>query len=399
MDYWLSAAHRLSEQHPLAAAIVACALAAGLTFILSLAVGGICARTGVLDRPEPRRVHRIPVPRLGGIAIFLSFALVSLLFFVPSGAYELRVYAGLMVAAIIIVSVMAIDDIRGLPPLFRLAVQIVAALIAMFPGGHGTLIEVIHNPLVTTHAGHTFLPLAVAVPFTLFWIVGMMNTVNWMDGMDGLAGGVVAITALVMAAISWMLGQQSAAILCAVLAGATLGFLPLNWHPARIFMGDSGAMFLGLALAVLANVGGAKLAMMLMLLGLPILDAARVILRRIREGRSILGFDRTHVHHGLLARGFGQRQIALIFYTITAAFGGVTILGAYLQRQATQWHLHTKLVPWLDVTSSELPTLLGLASVLVVSILLWRVAARRKNRRATRPLQGLSTASGSHPRP
>ncbi len=352
-------------------------LAAILTFVLSLGVARACLRWDVLDRPEPRRVHVRPVPRLGGVAIFLSFLGVSLVLFQPANAYEQHVYTGLIVAALLVVAVMAYDDVRGLPPLPRLLVQTLAALIVMFPAGHGTLIEVIHNPLIAENHSRTFLALWIAIPFTWFWIVGMMNTINWVDGLDGLAGGVVAITALVMAAISWMLGQHTAALLCAVLAGATAGFLPLNWHPARLFMGDSGAMFLGLALAVLSNVGGAKLAMMLLLLGLPILDTARVIVRRLRQGRSPLRFDTAHLHHRLLAGGFTQRQIALLFYVVTATFGGVTILAAYLQTRADDWHLRMQTLPWLDVAVSEIPTLVGLAAVALVSVAIWRLAIRR----------------------
>ncbi|MGH2514297.1 MAG: MraY family glycosyltransferase, partial [Ktedonobacterales bacterium] len=275
----------------------------------------------------------------------------------------------------------------------------------------GTLIEVIHNPLIARAGGHTFLALWIAVPFTIFWIVGMMNTINWVDGLDGLAGGVVTITAVVMAAISWLLGQHTAALLCAVLAGATLGFLPLNWHPARLFMGDSGAMFLGLALAVLANVGGAKLATMLLLLGLPILDTARVIVRRLRQGRSPLRFDRSHIHHRLLSGGFSQRQIAALFYVVTATFGAVTILAAYLQTRAGTWMLRIHPFPWLNVSVSELPTLLGLALVVAVSVTIWRVATLRRRRMGIppgassaiwrRPPAGHlpSAASGSHRRP
>jgi UDP-GlcNAc:undecaprenyl-phosphate GlcNAc-1-phosphate transferase len=351
------------------------------------------------------------VPRLGGIAIFVSFLAVSLLVFRPANDYELHVYAGLIVAAVLVVAVMAYDDVRGLPPLPRLGVQALAALIAMFPAGHGTLIAVIHNPLIAQNAGHTNLALWVAVPFTMFWIVGMMNTINWVDGLDGLAGGVVAITALVMAAISWLLGQHTAALLCAVLAGATIGFLPLNWHPARLFMGDSGAMFLGLALAVLANVGGAKLATMLLLLGLPILDTARVILRRLRRGRSPLHFDRSHIHHRLLSGGLSQRQIAGLFYVVTATFGGVTILAAYLQKRPAFWMRHIHVLPWLDLSASEIPTLLGLALVLAVSVAIWRVATLRRRRMGIPPGASSATwprppvarlpspASGSHRRP
>ncbi len=266
----------------------------------------------------------------------------------------------------------------------------------------------IHNPLVEVNGQQTFLPLVIAVPFTWFWIVGMMNTINWVDGVDGLAGGVVTITAVVMAAISWMLGQHGAALLCAVLAGATLGFLPLNWHPARLFMGDSGAMFLGLALAVLANVGGAKLAMMLLLLGLPILDTARVIVRRVRAHRSPLQFDDSHVHYRLLARGFSQWQIVLFFYAVTACFGGLTMLAAYLEVHASQRRVHLHLLPWLNVAVSELPTLAGLALVLLMSCALWRVAATRRQRagasssrlpRPTSPPYLTPSPSGAHRQP
>lgn len=398
------------------------ALAAALTCLLSIAVARFCRRRGVLDRPDARRIHATPVPRLGGIAIFVSFLAVSLLLFRPASDYELHVYGGLIVASALVVAVMVYDDVRGLPPLPRLGVQTLAALIVMFPAGHGTLIEVLHNPLIAENHSRTFLALWIAVPFTWFWIVGMMNTVNWVDGLDGLAGGIVTITALVMAVISWLLGQHTAALLCAVLAGATLGFLPLNWHPARLFMGDSGAMFLGLALAVLANVGGAKLAMMLMLLGLPILDTARVILRRVRQGRSPLRFDFSHLHHRLLAGGLSQRQIVALFYTVTALFGAVTVLAAYLQTRAAAWTIHLHFLPWLDVASNELPTLLGLALVAAVSVAAWRYAAYRRRKSGlppgasstllSRPSRSMSrstsrstprrlapSASGSRPRP
>jgi len=353
------------------------ALAAALSLVLSLAVTRLCHRLNLLDWPEPRRMHTRPVPRLGGIAIFLAFVGVSLLLFRPVNDYESHVYFGLLAAAALVVAVMAYDDLRGLPPLPRLGIQTLAALIAIVPAGHGTLIEVLHNPLLPGNQ-QTVLPLWVAVPFTWFWIVGMMNTINWVDGLDGLAGGVVAITALVMAAISWLLGQHTTALLCAVLAGATLGFLPLNLHPARLFMGDCGAMFLGLALAVLANVGGAKLATMLLLLGLPIADTARVILRRVRVGRSPLRFDRSHLHYRLLEGGLSQRQIVLLFYAVTALFGGVTLLAAYLQTASGVWQLFLHPFPWLSVAVGELPVLLGLALLAAVILAVWRLAGRRR---------------------
>jgi UDP-GlcNAc:undecaprenyl-phosphate GlcNAc-1-phosphate transferase len=362
------------------AVLLGLALTAALALVFSLAVVRICRRLGLFDRPEPRRVHDRPTPRLGGIAIFLAFTLAALLLYHPANDYERHVFVGLLAAAVLIVAVMAIDDLVGLPPLLRLGVQILAALLAIFPFGHGTLIEVLHNPFVAGNH-QTALPLLLAVPFTCFWIVGMMNTINWVDGLDGLAGGIVAITALVMAAISWLLGQHTTAVLCAILAGATLGFLPLNLHPARLFMGDCGAMFLGLALAVLANVGGAKLATMLLLLGLPIADAARVIVRRIRRGRSPLRFDRSHLHHWLLEGGLRQRQIVLLFYAVTALFGGVTLLAAYLQTVAGAWRTAVHPLPWLSVAVDELPLLLGLALLAGGVPLIWRVASRRRRQR------------------
>src|SRR5487761_2457328 len=320
---------------------------------LSVLVARMGRRYGLLDPPGGRHAHSIAAPRLGGVAIFLAFALVAGLLYHPASSYEAHVARGLFAASALTVLVMTIDDLRGLNPWLRLLAQTAAALLVIFPGAHGMIIEVIHNPLSSGADAIVPLPWWVALPFAWFWIVGMMNTINWVDGMDGLAGGVVAIAAVVMAAISWMLGQQSVALLCGVLAGATLGFLLLNWRPGALFMGDSGAMFLGLALATLAGVGGAKLATMLLLLGLPILDAARVIVRRIRRGQTPMRADRSHLHYRLLAIGLSQRQVVLLFYTITGAFGVVTIVAAYLQAHAWRWSAFFRLTPWLNIAATE----------------------------------------------
>jgi UDP-GlcNAc:undecaprenyl-phosphate GlcNAc-1-phosphate transferase len=149
----------------------------------------------------------------------------------------------------------------------------------------------------------------------------MMNTVNWIDGMDGLATGVVGITALFITLISFMLHQYSIAVLSAIFTGAVFGFLPHNWNPAKIFMGDTGSMFLGLALAVLSIMGGAKLALALMVLGVPILDVALVIINRIRRGQSPLHYDKTHLHHRLMAMGLSVKQICYLFYGVAIIFG------------------------------------------------------------------------------
>ncbi|HEX3639803.1 MAG TPA: MraY family glycosyltransferase, partial [Ktedonobacteraceae bacterium] len=166
-----------------------------------------------------------------------------------------------------------------------------------------------------------------AVLFTWFWMVGMMNTVNWIDGSDGLAGGVVAITGIFIAILSWRMGQDTIAILSAIFTGAVLGFLPHNWNPAKILMGDSGSHFLGLGLAVLSIIGGAKVALALMVMGLPIVNIAVVIINRIRQGRRPWQYDSTHLHDRLRIAGFNPRQICYVFYTLTTIFG---ILALYL---------------------------------------------------------------------
>lgn len=361
--------------------VVATLIALGL----SVLVARVARRYGLLDLPSGRHAHTTAAPRLGGIAIFVAFALVAALFYRPSSVYEQHVALGLFLASALTVVVMAIDDVRGLSPWLRLLAQTAAALLVIYPGVHGMIIEVIHNPLSSGMDAIVPLPAWVAIPFTWFWIVGMMNTINWVDGVDGLAGGVVAIAAVVMAAISWMLGQDSIALLCAILAGATLGFLLLNWRPGTLFMGDSGAMFLGLALATLAGAGGAKLATILLLLGLPILDAARVIVRRIRRGQTPLHADRSHLHHRLLATGLSERQVALLFYAITGAFGAVTILAAYLQGHSWRWTSFFRLTPWLRIASSEAPTIIGLALVPAVTLLIWALVFRRRKRLGLTP--------------
>jgi UDP-GlcNAc:undecaprenyl-phosphate GlcNAc-1-phosphate transferase len=170
-----------------------------------------------------------------------------------------------------------------------------------------------------------------AILLTWFWTVGMMNTINWIDGMDGLATGVVGITAFSITIISLIMGQVSIAVLSAIFTGAVLGFLPHNWNPAKIFMGDSGSMFLGLTLAVLSIMGGAKLALALMVLGVPILDVALVIINRIRRHQSPLHYDKTHLHHRLMATGLSVRQICYLLYGLSLLFGllAVAISGVH----------------------------------------------------------------------
>ncbi|HET8842368.1 MAG TPA: MraY family glycosyltransferase [Ktedonobacteraceae bacterium] len=328
----------------------ACAflLAYGLTF----AVRTLCRKMNWLDRPAERRVHKLPMPRLGGIAIFLAFGLASLLIYIPGTQNEVNIYWLLLAASLLTVGIHAYDDVKGLAPGPKLLAQTLAVLIILGPWNgqfQGVLLFTVNNPF-GEHFANPSLPwyqqptidLLVnsqviswaAIPamlLTWFWAVGMMNTVNWIDGMDGLATGVVGITALFITLISLMLGQESIAILAGIFTGAVFGFLPHNWHPARAFMGDSGAMFLGLTLAVLAIMGGAKLALAFMVLGVPILDVALVIINRARRGKSPLHYDKTHLHHRLMTTGFSVRQICYLLYGLSLIFGLLAVSISGLQ--------------------------------------------------------------------
>ena len=312
-----------------------------LAFVFTFVVKAFCFKVGWLDYPAPRRVHKRPVPRLGGIAMFLAFVVASLLFYAPgvnSNATEISIYWLLVLASTLMVIVHAYDDVKGLKPTTKLIAQTIAVIIVIgpwIPTFRGVLLYTFSNPfyhfpipwlhepniyLFMQHADFSFFAIP-AVLLTWFWIVGMMNTVNLIDGLDGLATGVVGITALFITIISFLLGQQSIAILSAVFTGAVFGFLPHNWNPAKIFMGDSGSMFLGLGLAVLSIMGGAKLALALMVLGIPILDLAVVAINRFRRGQSPLHYDTTHLHYRMKATGLSVKRICLLFYGLTIMFG------------------------------------------------------------------------------
>src|SRR6266849_3871720 len=340
--------HQLLFFFPINSDILTALIGGGCAFVfaylLTFLIGAFCRKVGWLDRPAARRVHIKAVPRLGGVAIFIAFFIASRLFY-SSGpslnphVHELTIYWLLIAAGALMVIVHAYDDVMGLKPLPKLIAQTVAVLIILAPWGtefNGILIFTFNNPFgiaqgapwylqptlfLFTHDTMIGLIAIPAVLFTWFWIVGMMNTVNLIDGLDGLATGVVAIAALIITIISFVLGQYSIAILSAIFTGATLGFLPHNWNPAKIFMGDSGSMFLGLGLAVLSIMGGAKIALAIIVLGVPILDVAVVTINRIRRGQSPLHYDKTHLHYRLMATGLNARQICLVFYGLTFLFG------------------------------------------------------------------------------
>jgi len=320
-----------------------------LSYLLNFAVAFLCRKYNILRKPEPGRAPDT-VTRLGGVGIYVAFVISALIFYIHNGdlqSKELTIFWLFLAAATLIVLVHAYDDVRPMKPLPKLIAQTLAVVIIMGPylNGHfnGVLLFGFSNPFQTLSCGTlhwcqdptvnifiydtTIRWLALpAVLFTWFWMVGMMNAVNLTDGLDGLAGGIVAITAIFIMITSWLLHQYTIAVLAGIFAGAVFGFLPHNWNPARMYMGDSGSQFLGLALAVLSIMGGAKVALAFMVLGVPILDVAVVMINRVRRGQSPVHYDKTHLHYRLQSTGLSVRQICYLFYSLTIFFGILALL-------------------------------------------------------------------------
>ena len=297
-------------------------LALAISFACTPAVRMLAIKIKAVDVPKDnRRMHKVPIPRMGGLAIFAGF-LVSVLFFVPLGT-EFR---SILIGALILVVLGIIDDIVALKPKTKFAGQIIAALI---PALSGVSIHGIVNPFVPGQ----YSTLGIfSIPFTVIWIVGITNAVNFIDGLDGLACGVSAIATVTMFIIAVLFGETYIALMMAALAGACLGFLPYNMNPAKIFMGDTGSMFLGYILATVSIQGLFKFyavisfAVPFILLGLPIFDTGFAIVRRLLKGQSPLQADRGHVHHRLIDLGFDQKQSVAILYTFSALMGLTAVI-------------------------------------------------------------------------
>jgi UDP-GlcNAc:undecaprenyl-phosphate GlcNAc-1-phosphate transferase len=309
------------------------AIALLVVVLLTPAVGGMARLLGVVDEPDGRRLNRRPIPRLGGLAIFLGIVVPSLAFLDLSG--EMR---GILLGAAVACVIGAVDDFRGLAPVSKLAGQVLAAAI---PTAFGVWIDHFTLPFL----GAVDVPAGVGVPLTIFWIVAVMNMVNFLDGLDGLASGVCAISGLTFAVISLSLGKPDAAILSAIVAGACVGFLRHNFFPARIFMGDSGALVLGFTLASISVAGLLKTAstvvlfLPLLVLAVPIIDTSFVVAKRLKYRRPISGADRSHLHHRFVDIGFSQRRAALTMWAWTATLGAAALATRFIPfRKGGEWH-------------------------------------------------------------
>lgn len=294
-------------------------LAFAITFITTPWVKKLAVRIGAVDQPNHRKVHQHVMPRLGGLAIFIGFALVYF-FLMPFNKLSI----GLFLGGLIIVILGILDDKYEISPKSKLIGQILAAFTVV---GFGLEVHFFNLPF---EQGQWILGW-LAIPMTIFWIVGVTNAVNLIDGLDGLAAGVSGIATAVMLVMAIIMGNVFVAIYCAILLGSIFAFLFFNFYPAKIFMGDTGALFLGFNLAALSLLGFKQVTLVsfvipLLILGVPLSDTFFAIIRRIVNQQPISTADKNHLHHCLLALGFGHRKTVLIIYIISIAFGTCAIV-------------------------------------------------------------------------
>ena len=301
--------------------IAAFACAFAITLVTTPFAKWLSAKVGAIDYPKNRGVHTKPMPRMGGVAIVLGFLITVLMVYYFDRSMNPKQFAGFLIGALLIAGLGVVDDMKNLPAKLKFCVQIVAALIVIFSG---TRIQIVLWPV--TAALQTF-----SIPITLIWIVGVTNAVNLIDGLDGLAAGVTGIAALSLMVLCIITGTKTAVVLTAALAGACLGFLPRNFNPAEIFMGDTGSTFLGFVLAVTSILGVFKgyallaLIVSILCVGLPIFDTIFAMLRRMAKHQPIMQADRGHLHHKLIDHGFSQKKAVLIMYAISLLLGLLAI--------------------------------------------------------------------------
>ncbi len=287
-----------------------------IAFTTTPAVRVLAHKIGAIDIPtDNRRMHKQPVPRLGGLAIYLGFVLTTVIFSQEVTPTLVTVWIG----GSVIVLLGMLDDILRLKASIKLVVQIGVAYVAVW---QGLTIERVSIAGQTIEFGNW------AIPITMLWIVGLTNAINLIDGLDGLSCGVSTISAISLLLVSIVLGEDPATtVLIGILAGSCLGFLPFNTNPAKIFMGDTGALFLGYTLSIVSVTGVLKMHTLvsfiipLLIFAFPILDTAFAFTRRILKGKSPFSPDRGHLHHRLIDMGLNQKQVVAILYSLCAILG------------------------------------------------------------------------------
>lgn len=286
----------------------------------------LALRVGAVDLPDKRKVHQIIMPRIGGLAIFISF-LIGYFLFLPK-----TLEAGfILLGALIILVIGIIDDIKGLTYKSKIFGQLIAAII---PVAGGIQIEFITLPF-----GERIEFGYLAVPITIIWIIAITNAINFIDGLDGLAAGVSSIAFVTITGIAVVMGDTLMTIIGLIMLGSTLGFLVFNFYPAKIFMGDTGSLFLGYMISVISVMGLYKnvtlfsLMVPIIILGIPILDTTFAIIRRIIHKKPIASPDKFHLHHCIIRLGFTHRQTVISIYALSGLFS----LAAIIFTKSTLW--------------------------------------------------------------
>ncbi len=309
--------------------IISCIIAFFVSFILTPLVKMIAFKVGAVDIPkDERKIHKKPIARLGGLAIIISvvFTIVMNILFVKytSWSFSLeRNTLGVLAGCCIIVIIGIIDDIKPQKAKVKLLFQMLAAIFIVFVSD--IRVRAVSNPF--SSSGILELNYYFSCFVSICWIIGVTNAINLIDGLDGLAAGVSAVSCIAMFFISMILKDINTEMITIILAGAIVGFLPYNFNPAKIFMGDTGSTFLGFTLGVISISGTLKayttisIVIPLLILGLPLFDTTFTILRRICTGKPVMEADRGHIHHKLIDRGFSQRQAVLLMYFASAVLG------------------------------------------------------------------------------
>ncbi|MBY0206733.1 undecaprenyl/decaprenyl-phosphate alpha-N-acetylglucosaminyl 1-phosphate transferase [Paenibacillus polysaccharolyticus] len=313
----------------------------GLALALTPLVKKFAVRIGAMDTPNARKVHTRIMPRLGGLGIFLAFIITvaALLPFVSAWftTRDMSFVSAFLVGGSIIVLIGALDDRFELSAKVKLLGQIVAASVVVF--GFNIRVDFVNIPFQDAYSS---LETWVSIPLTILWIVGVTNAINLIDGLDGLAAGVSGIAIGTIAVMSFLMGNTMIALMCLVLLGSIIGFLFFNFHPAKIFMGDTGSLFLGFSLAMLSMLGFKQIAVVsfitpLIIIGVPLSDTLFAIIRRAVQRKPIFSPDKGHLHHCLRELGFSHRQTVLIIYGIAAFFGVLAIIQSSAAMFEANW--------------------------------------------------------------
>lgn len=312
-----------------------------LALLLTPLVKKFAVKVGAVDVPNARKVHTRIMPRLGGLGIYLAFviALIAVLPFLPNSLMprDANFMKAFLIGGSIIVLVGALDDRFQLSAKSKLLFQIAAACVVVF--GFGITVDFVNIPFQDRYST---LESWVSIPLTIFWIVGVTNAINLIDGLDGLAAGVSAIAIGTILVMSFLMGNTTVALLCLLLLGAILGFLFFNFHPAKIFMGDAGSLFLGFSLAMLSLLGFKQIAIVsfitpLIIIGVPLSDTFFAIIRRKIQKKPIFAPDKGHLHHCLRELGFTHRQTVLIIYAIAIFFGVLAVIQSSAAMYEANW--------------------------------------------------------------